>query len=474
MASNTLRRNNQRFRQSLEAAARGRYLLPIVLALGIVAMAVNESTYQHSHRTLSVGIALTDARVEAAETLQLLTDAGLYARAYILSGSPDDAVQYHEAVKRMQEVKQRAFDLVAQVDPGRAVSVKAVELQVAEHVRTTGEWVDMVARGDHQGALMAAVNSRSRERRDQLRDEFEKVLTHAAEIQQGARFSLYNALSMSRMGVHLLALVAMLSMYFFQKQLRISDQELAEERQLLADRVKARTAELTEMAHHLVYAREDERAHIARELHDEMGGLLTAMKLDFARLRRLPDMPDKARERMASIEDRLNEGIALKRRIIENLRPSALDQLGLTPALEILCQDMAGALGKPVQTALNQVNVDHKAELTLYRIAQESLTNAGKYADCGHIEVRLEQTGSLVRLSVRDDGRGFMPERVSIGRHGLVGMRVRLESHGGRLLVNSAPGRGTMITAELPARGNNEPDAPYRSTAAFSPAQKSP
>ena len=88
-----LLRNHHRFRQSLESVVRGRYLLPIVLALGIVAMAVNESTYQHSHRTLSVGIALTDARVQAAETLQLITDTGLYARSYILSGAPDDVVE---------------------------------------------------------------------------------------------------------------------------------------------------------------------------------------------------------------------------------------------------------------------------------------------------------------------------------------------------------------------------------------------
>lgn len=469
-----LLRNHHRFRQSLESVVRGRYLLPIVLALGIVAMAVNESTYQHSHRTLSVGIALTDARVQAAETLQLITDTGLYARSYILSGAPDDVVEYRQAVERMQVVKQKAFDLIAEVDPERAVSVKAVELLLADHVRTTDEWVDLVAKGDHAGAMLAAVAGKTRERRDLLRSEFERVLNHASDVQQGARFSLYNAIALNRWGVHLLALMAMLSMFYFQRQLRTSDEALAKERQLLADRVKARTAELTEMAHHLVYAREDERAHIARELHDEMGGLLTAMKLDFARLRRLPNMPDKATERMASIEARLNEGIALKRRIIENLRPSSLDQLGLVPALEILCRDMAGALGKPVHTVFNPVNADNKAELTLFRIAQESLTNVGKYAQCSQVEVRLEQTGPWVRLSVRDDGQGFRPDQVSIGRHGLVGMRVRLESHNGHLVIDSAPGRGTLVTAELPARGTAAPDAPHRSTAALAPDGATP
>ena len=163
-------------------------------------------------------------------------------------------------------------------------------------------------------------------------------------------------------------------------------------------------------------------------------------------------MPDKATERMASIETRLNEGIALKRRIIENLRPSSLEQLGLVPALEILCNEMSAALNKPVHADLQPVNVGANAELSLYRIAQESLTNAGKYADSNRIDVQLKEAGGAVLLRVRDDGRGFRPQDVGHGRHGLLGMRVRVESHGGRLNVVSAPGQGTTIEVSLPAQ----------------------
>jgi signal transduction histidine kinase len=278
------------------------------------------------------------------------------------------------------------------------------------------------------------------------------MLTKAAQIQQGARFSLYNALSISRLAVHLLALAAVLSMFMFQRQLRESDRLLIEERSLLADRVKERTAELTEMATHLVHAREDERARLARELHDEMGGLYTAMKLEFARLRRVPDMPEKAPAHLASIESRLNEGIALKRRIIENLRPSALDQLGLVPALEILCRDMEQILDQPVQAKLASVASNKNADLTLYRIAQEALTNIGKYAQSSSVQLHLTQTGSEIQLTVRDNGKGFNPSGVRHGRHGLVGMRMRLESHGGKLRIQSTPGQGTTIIATLPAQ----------------------
>jgi signal transduction histidine kinase len=251
--------------------------------------------------------------------------------------------------------------------------------------------------------------------------------------------------------VHFLALAAILGMGLFRRQLRRGDADLAQERLLLADRVRERTADLTEMTNHLVHAREDERARIARELHDELGGMLTAIKLDFARLRRLPGLPEKAPERMQAIESRLNEGIALKRRIIEHLRPSSLDQLGLVPALEILCSDMTGVLGVPVRAELQPVSVDKNAELTLYRAAQEALTNIGKYAHCRQVQLSLGQQGNKVQLGVHDDGRGFDPAVVAHGHHGLAGMRVRLESHGGRLVVESAPGRGTTVTAELPA-----------------------
>lgn len=442
--------NAKKLQHSLEEVARGRYVMPIVLVLGIVSMAVNESTFQHSHRTLSDGIALTDARVQAAETLQLLTDAGLYARSYILDGTPGEAQEYHATVAKMRALKQKTFDLVAKVDSAHTVSIDAVERLVMEHVAATDRWVALVSRGERQQALTEAVSDQSRARRDQLRNEFDTLLNSTAKLQQKARFSLYEATSMSRFAVHLLVLAAVLAMMLFRRQLHRGDEELAEERRLLADRVRERTAEITEMANHLVHAREDERARIARELHDELGGLLTAIKLDFARLRRLPDMPENATERMRSIETRLNEGIALKRRIIEHLRPSSLDQLGLVPALEILCGDMAEVLGVPVRTDLEAVSVGKNAQLTLYRAAQEALTNIGKYARCRQVQVSLRTTGGNVRLTVRDDGQGFDPHRVAHGHHGLMGMRVRLESHTGRLLVESAPERGTTVTAELP------------------------
>lgn len=447
-------------RRSFNAAARGRYTIPVVLALGVLWMTVNESTYQRAHATLGNGIALTDARMQSAKAQQLLTDATLHAHAYVLSGSPEESSAYQTVVQALQEVKTNAFKNVALVDPQKTISFDEIERLLGAHLEDTGAWVDMRARGDSVAAMAQANSNTSRQLREQLHHEFERLLNQAAAIQQTARVSLYDALLTNRWAVHFLALATMLGLFLFSLQLRAGDRQLAQEGERLAVRVKERTAELAEMANHLVTAREDERGRVARELHDEMGGLLTAMKLEFARLRRQPEMPAKAVERMQAIEARLNEGIALKRRIIENLRPSALEQLGLLPALEILCQEVASSLGKPVHARLEPVMLDRAAELTVYRVAQESLTNVSKYAQCEQVVVRLvPQRGGWVQLTVTDDGCGFAPGSVGHGHHGVKGMRFRLESHGGRFKLNSAPGRGTTVTAELPAVATAPPSS---------------
>ena len=124
--------------------------------------------------------------------------------------------------------------------------------------------------------------------------------------------------------------------------------------------------------------------------------------------------------------------------------------LGLCVALEMLCADSAANLGIAVHQHLTSVPLDKDAELTVYRLVQESLTNISKYAQASEVVVKLETVGHLARITVQDNGRGFERAAVPPGHHGLLGMRVRVESHAGTFLIHSAPGRGTLIRAELP------------------------
>lgn len=443
-------------KSSIERVARTRYVMPVVLALAVIALVVIEGAFQHSRATLAQGIALTDARLQAGRVLQSLTDAETAARAFLINGQAADRDEYRESITSLAEAQRGAFQLIADVDSQRAVSVEAVRMRIQTRVTAMEQWMDAAERGQRTQARLIASSDRGRTSHAELRSEFDLVLGRAAALQDRARMSLFDAIMINRVALHLLVLMSVLGLVLFTRQLRYSDEQKARESDYLASQVALRTAELRELAGHLVNTREDERGRLARELHDELGGLFTAMKLELARLRRVSELPTSALERMGGIEQRLNEGIAVKRRIIENLRPSSLDQLGLVSALEVLCQDTASSLGIPITAELQAVCLDKESELTVFRLVQESLTNISKYAQARQVTVRLEPQGDWVRVSVQDDGCGFHAHTVPARHHGLIGMRVRVESHAGHLTITSRPGKGTHIVAELPCKAQSE------------------
>lgn len=290
---------------------------------------------------------------------------------------------------------------------------------------------------------------------------FTAVPANAAPVQKNARISLFDTLMLSRLTVHVLAFLALAALYLQMRQLRAADALRLDESARLAAQVHQRTVELRELASHLETAREDERGRLARDLHDELGGLFTAMKLDFARLRRQAGISEAVQATLLSIEARLNEGIVFKRRVIEKLRPSALDQLGLATSIILLCRDAQDNMGMPVRVTLPfelQGSIGGvralapEAELTVYRLVQESLTNIAKYAAASAVEVLLRVQDGQLHVDVHDNGSGFDPLNIGQGHHGLSGMRYRVESQGGRLRVDSSPGQGTLIHAHLPMR----------------------
>ena len=187
-------------------------------------------------------------------------------------------------------------------------------------------------------------------------------------------------------------------------------------------------------------------------LGDELGALLTAAKLDVARLKsRIDTTPPEVSERLRHLTDTLNSVIALKRRIIEDLRPSSLANLGLTASLEILTREFAQRSSIEVEAQLENVELPPALQLTVYRIVQESLTNIGKYAQARHAEVSVLRHPTHVAVEIRDDGVGFAPGGVPIKSHGLAGMRHRVEAAGGRFTVRSQPGEGTVVSAVIPS-----------------------
>ena len=165
---------------------------------------------------------------------------------------------------------------------------------------------------------------------------------------------------------------------------------------------------------------------------------------------RLGVISPEAAERMQHLIETLNSGIALKRRIVEDLRPSSLSHLGLVASLEILAREFEDRSGLSIITDLETVEIGGSAQLTVYRLVQESLTNMGKYAEAKQAEISLHDFDGYITVEVRDDGAGFDTTQIKGSSHGLAGMRHRVEAAGGRLTVVSSPGQGTRISAVLP------------------------
>lgn len=427
-----------------------RLAIPIIVGVSALAVFVNEATYSDTTATLRSGIALTDARIATARVLQLLTDAETAQRGYLLTGA-GDYLQPLDAAKRELPGARRSLGtfLTSGGEPGRAAAErleKAIDDKLGELDRT----IALMAAGNPQAAVEVVNTDRGKGSMNTIRQILSTSLALSASQQQQARLSLFDALLVNRIALSFLTLSSAVGAIFYIRHVRQYDRDRAGRQHALESEVNVRTAELRELSVHLQNAREDEKASLARELHDELGGLLTAAKLDLARIRAKVAHDPAVVERLEQANRRLNEGIALKRRVIETLRPSALTNLGLTASLRILCSETSAGLGIPIHAEIDEFGADPDTDLTIYRVLQESLTNVSKYAQATQVRVGLRTVGEYVRLEVVDDGVGFDVAHSLVGKHGITGMRFRVGSLGGTLALESTLGEGTTLVATLP------------------------
>jgi len=200
-------------------------------------------------------------------------------------------------------------------------------------------------------------------------------------------------------------------------------------------------------------AAEAERRHWARELHDETLQGLAALKVMLSGAAR-SEMPDGVRATMEAAIGQVGEEIDKLRAIITDLRPAALDDLGLVPALESLAQRTASRAGLDVRTELPEAGAERlppTVETTVYRVVQEALTNVAKHAGATTVNLAIAVTNGAVEIAIDDDGAGFDPESATTG-FGLMGMRERVALAGGELRIERRDGR-TVLSARVPLRG---------------------
>jgi signal transduction histidine kinase len=208
-------------------------------------------------------------------------------------------------------------------------------------------------------------------------------------------------------------------------------------------------AETRSLGAQLLGAQEQERRAIARELHDDLGQSLTALRLDLGAAAAACEN-GAARSRLDAAAANVECIVEEVRRMALSLRPSMLDDLGLVAALEWQARELGGRTGSVIEVQAEESagRLSESQRTCIYRVAQEALQNAVRHAAARKIRVGLNRNGTVVSLRVEDDGRGFTPGRTR--GLGLLGMEERVRQLDGRLRVTSAPGHGTTIIAELP------------------------
>jgi signal transduction histidine kinase len=434
-----------------------RLALWLALAAAVVVIAINEIGHARATQTLQTLSERFERRLIVTRLWRQMLEAESGQRGYLLTGRDSYLQPYRAALLEMEDSLHRLQGLhldERQLAPQVTGIEETTRQKMAELATTIRLYLD--GRDDQWRELM--MSDIGREKMDELRRAIRQVIDGETRRIQAGGVDAFDALQRNRLAVNTLTLLALLALALFLRNVQhlnraqaAHDLALRTERDRLEATVIHRTAELTELTHHLQSAREDERSRLARELHDELGALLTAAKLESARLKRcLGRMSPEVAERLQQLNRTLDLGITLKRRIIEDLRPSSLGNLGLVAALEILARESAQRAELSVCTALQPVSLDDGAQITVYRLVQESLTNIAKYAQASNVSVSLSQHDGQVQVAVRDNGVGFDTTAVRASAHGLLGMRYRVEAEGGRLQVDSQPGLGCHVRAWLP------------------------
>ncbi len=434
---------------------------PVVFALACVVtvafLFLSERSYRESVEALS---RLDDMRATLVSISRLsagLMEAESSQRGYLLTGRKEYLEPFRGAVATVRETLD-LLEVEFRDEPESKLLLGELAAMTDTKVSELAEALRLQAIGESESARDLLLGGVGKKATDSQRVIIAKLLAIGNADRALQRAALDRTLLVSRISMAGLSAISLLALFLFLRHTsaaKTHEEELKrtvqDERDGLEVNVAERTAQLTELTRHLLTAREDERNRLARNLHDELGALLTSAKLDAARIKsRLAGAAPETLERLAHLVDTLNSSIALGRRIIEDLRPSTLNNLGLVATLEILAREFAESSGVQVHCTLHAVQLEPASEIVVYRLVQEAVTNISKYAKARNVWLSLRAHGDEVEVSVRDDGVGFDPRAQPRSTYGLMGMRFRVEVEGGSLRVVSAPGQGALIQVTLP------------------------
>jgi signal transduction histidine kinase len=442
----------------------------LLLALGLSAAVVVFS--ERTHRRLGEAnqqiATSTEAQGIASELLALVIDAETAQRGFLMTERQEYLDPYVVALPQIGPKLNQLRETTAGT-PIRARVDRLGEL-ISERFSELDASLVLYRERGPKAALELVRTDFGRRSMDRIRGEVDGIL-------RGLRFDLIERhrtwnqdVAFSRLGLAFIAglNVALLLLAYVQARRDIQQREsqrrsLMGQRRLLEEQVQERTAQLSELSSNLQRVQEAEKAKLARDIHDELGSILVSARMDVSWVqRRVAPLDPAAAQKLARASSTLDEGVQIKRRIIEDLRPTLLDNLGLASALSWHVNQACERGGLACRLSLPEEDLElpSPVSIALFRVVQEALTNVLRYAQARNVWLSLEQTGSGLSLVLRDDGVGIAPQALAHHlSHGIVGMRQRIASLGGNFRIGRVAGGGTAIEVFVPLNGREAPAA---------------
>lgn len=439
-------------------------LLPLALgvAVSLAILVFAEIGYQRLEMANRQGTGALEIEAKLNDLVGLVADAETGQRGFLLTGDPSYLEPYSAAVKKLDSTLADLRETVLQEgSPPQRDRMSRLSNLVGRKFNELEVTLALNEKSGREAAFQLIDTGIGKRTMNEIRSEAAtmaaelrtSVATGAARWRQDIEFARVGMATMTAFTVLLLLIVWGLAR---REIARREEAQLrsVEEKSRLENVVADRTAELTELLNYVQTVREEEKCSLARDIHDELGGILVGAKMDVAWAADHLKVKDPAiAAKLARALAMLDEGVEIKRRVIEELRPTLLDNLGLSAALDWQVRQTCERAGLKCVLNLGDVDAELPPEMTiaLYRIVQEAMTNIVKYAKARNVTVDMARTADGVTLVLMDDGVG-LPSGAETNRlsHGIAGMRQRIRALNGEFRIRGTPRQGTTIEVHLP------------------------
>ncbi|MEP7061170.1 MAG: CHASE3 domain-containing protein [Betaproteobacteria bacterium] len=434
--------------------------LGIILSVGILAF--SEIGSRELQQVVESHSASLEMQTTLYEILGIVTDSETAQRGYLLTGKQEYLEPYRTARPKIEDRFRKLVALMMREGtPEQRDQVTRISSLVGKRLGEIDATLALYDRSGRDVAFELMNTGLGKQAMDQLRNDVEAMSADQRASMGISDLRWKHDIDFARFAVQWLTactVILLLVVWLLaRREVRQQDErrrQLATESERLERDVRERTSELAELSTYLQGVREDEKSRLARDIHDELGGILVSAKMDVSNVAQsLANHDPVSAKRLERALATLDDGVSMKRRIIEELRPTLLDNLGLVAAIDWQVHEVCDHSGLKCELNLAEdaSDVPPGVGIALFRIVQEALTNILKYAGAKTVTIDLMRDDDGITLIVGDDGIG-LPERASRDRlsHGITGMRQRVRALAGEFAIHGEPRRGTQIEVWIP------------------------